>query len=40
MQEYQAERLARTETAYVQEKGIYDRYTTFGGEKSKMVIGV
>lgn len=39
MQEYQAERLARTETAYVQEKGIYDRYTTFGVKKVKWLLG-
>lgn len=39
MQGYQAERLARTETAYVQEKGIYDRYTTFGVKKVKWLLG-
>ena len=39
MQKTQAERIARTETAYVQERGIYDRYVKFGVKKVKWLLG-
>ena len=39
MQGYQAERLARTETAYVQAQGRDDRYKQFGVKKVKWLLG-
>lgn len=39
MQKSQAEAIARTETAYVQERGIEERYKKFGVEKVKWLLG-